>query len=69
LVEKEPPLMNVPTFRALYLIVVSPPPTLKEPEKFSSEFNDFLDCCLRHTPSERWSAEALLKVFMFYFVW
>jgi serine/threonine protein kinase len=36
------------------------PPTLPEDEGFSIEFQDFLSCCLKHDPLERFSASKLL---------
>ena len=44
------------------MIVRNPPPKLKEPEKWSAEFNDFLAKCLVKDAASRASAEELLKV-------
>lgn len=44
------------------MIVRNPPPKLKEPSKWSPEFNDFLDKCLQKEPAARPSAEELLQV-------
>jgi serine/threonine protein kinase len=38
------------------------PPTLKEPTKWSPQFNDFLSLCLKHDPKQRPSFHDLLKV-------
>ena len=43
------------------MIPTKPPPTLKEPEKFSPEFSDFIAKCLVKNPEERPSATALLQ--------
>ncbi len=43
------------------MIPTKPPPTMKEPEKFSNEFNDFISRCLIKNPEERLSATALLQ--------
>ena len=43
------------------MIPTKPPPTLKEPNKFSNEFSDFISRCLVKNPEERPSATALLQ--------
>ena len=58
--EGEPPLYKEPPLRALLLITVNPPPTLKEPAKWSQSMNHFLARCLEPDPSRRSSAEQLL---------
>ena len=47
--------------QAIFMIPTKPPPTLKEPDKFSSEFSDFISRCLVKSPEERPSATALLQ--------
>ena len=47
--------------QAIYMIPTKPPPTVKEPEKFSPEFCDFISKCLVKNPEERPSATALLQ--------
>jgi serine/threonine protein kinase len=37
------------------------PPTLKNRENFSNEFNSFIQSCLRKEPQERWTAKELLE--------
>ncbi|KAK2948407.1 putative serine/threonine protein kinase [Blattamonas nauphoetae] len=59
--DSEPPLMNIPPLRALFLIATRPPPTLNSPERWSKEFNSFLSCCLTHNTKERYTAEQLLS--------
>ncbi len=49
--------------QAIFMIPTKPPPTLKEPEKFSNEFSDFISRCLVKSPEERPSATALLQHF------
>lgn len=56
----EPPLLDLPPLRALFLIATSPPPTLTEPEKWSEDFKDFLRQALSKDPKQRASAEQLL---------
>ena len=47
--------------QAIFMIPTKPPPTLKDPGKFSSEFSDFISRCLIKNPEERQSATALLQ--------
>ena len=61
LCETVPPRFSENTMRAVFLISSSEPPTLKEPEKYSDELNDFLKCCLSKNPDERQSSEQLLE--------
>uniref|UniRef100_A0A8C5PTG6 non-specific serine/threonine protein kinase n=1 Tax=Leptobrachium leishanense TaxID=445787 RepID=A0A8C5PTG6_9ANUR len=42
----DPPLADVHPMRALFKIPRSPPPTLRQPELWSSVFNDFISKCL-----------------------
>jgi serine/threonine protein kinase len=53
--------LDLPPLRALFLIATQPPPTLREPEKWTEEFKDFLQSCLAKNPQKRGSAEELLK--------
>jgi len=48
--------------KALMKIPLAPSPTLKEPEKWSDEFKNFLKLCLSKDPSRRGSAAQLLEV-------
>jgi len=50
-----------PPPQAIFMIPTKPPPTLKEPNKFSNEFSDFISRCLVKNPEERPSATALLQ--------
>lgn len=59
--EGEPPLLDLPPLRALYLIATQPPPTLKDPEKWSPVFSDFLARCLEKNPKKRAYCSELLK--------
>ena len=63
--EGEPPLMKEPALRALLLITISPPPTLKANRgqgegPWSEAFEHFLSRCLDLRPDRRGSAEQLL---------
>ena len=40
--EREPPYMDLPPLRALFLITTKEFPGLKEPEKWSTQFADFV---------------------------
>ncbi len=59
--EGEPPFSNIHPMRALFVIPQKPPPTFKNPERFSVLLNDFLAKCLVKNPRERPSAEELLE--------
>eukprot|EP00736_Rhodelphis_marinus_P010930 Rmarinus@m.17798 len=59
--EGEPPLMDEPPLRALYLITTSPPPKLKEKGKWSDNFHDFLQKCLGSEAKDRSTAAELLQ--------
>lgn len=48
--------------QVIFHIAKIPPPRLKHPEKWSPEFNNFLEQCLRINPAERPSAKDLLAV-------
>jgi len=60
-VEGEPPYMEFPPLRALFLITTKGIPPLKEPQKWSTEFNDFFGRCLEKDVDKRPDATALLK--------
>jgi serine/threonine kinase 3 len=59
--EGRPPYADVHPMRAIFMIPTKPPPSVKEPEKFSPEFCDFISKCLVKNPEERPSATALLQ--------
>lgn len=58
--EGEPPYLEYPPLRALFLIATSGAPTLKEPHKWSAEFKHFLARCLDIEVEKRATAEELL---------
>ena len=60
--EGEPPYMEYPPLRALFLITTKGIPDLKEPSKWSSEFRDFLKKCLTKDVNQRPDGPTLLKV-------
>jgi len=59
--EGEPPYLDFPPLRALFLIATHGSPQLKEPEKWSDTFKSFLSCCLEQDPAKRATATQLLE--------
>jgi tRNA A-37 threonylcarbamoyl transferase component Bud32 len=59
--EGEPPYMEFPPLRALFLITTKGIPPLKESGKWSPELQDFLQKCLNKEPDQRPDAAALLR--------
>ena len=60
MLEGEPPYMEFPPLRALFLITTKGVPPLKTPEAFSPELRSFLNACLEKMPEARGSADQLL---------
>jgi len=59
--EGEPPYMEFPTARALFLILTKGVPELKEQDKWSPEMKDFVNRCLTKDVAQRPTSEQLLK--------
>eukprot|EP01097_Dermamoeba_algensis_P010557 TRINITY_DN7874_c0_g1_i1.p1 TRINITY_DN7874_c0_g1~~TRINITY_DN7874_c0_g1_i1.p1 ORF type:complete len:504 (-),score=143.35 TRINITY_DN7874_c0_g1_i1:224-1735(-) len=60
MIEGEPPFMELPPLKALFIISTKGVPPLKEKEKYSDELNDFLSQCLQMDAEKRPEAEALI---------
>jgi len=58
--ETKPPLYDINPLRVIFVIPNRTPPTLKESEKWSDEFNDFVRLCLQKNPEDRPTAAQLL---------
>ena len=59
--EGEPPFAKVKGYWVLKKIITHPPKGLKNKDKWSKEFNDFVEKCLIYEPEKRLSAKELLE--------
>ncbi|KAG5185103.1 kinase-like domain-containing protein [Tribonema minus] len=59
--EGNPPLHKVHPMRAIFMIPSKPPPKLKEPDKWTAPFHDFLARCLVKAPEERATCDAFRR--------
>jgi serine/threonine protein kinase len=59
--EGEPPYMDFPPLRALFLITTKGIPGLKNPDQWSEVFRDFVGKCLEKDSERRPTAEELLQ--------
>jgi len=59
--EGDPPYMEFPPLRSLFLISTRGIPDLKEPNRWSNEFREFVKLCLKTDPDERPNADSLLQ--------
>jgi len=60
MVEGEPPNFNLKPFQLMMKLPKDPPPKLKEPQKYSKAFNDFLARALQKDHTKRPEAKELL---------
>eukprot|EP00516_Mucochytrium_quahogii_P004564 CAMPEP_0203759914 /NCGR_PEP_ID=MMETSP0098-20131031/13246_1 /ASSEMBLY_ACC=CAM_ASM_000208 /TAXON_ID=96639 /ORGANISM=" , Strain NY0313808BC1" /LENGTH=477 /DNA_ID=CAMNT_0050653237 /DNA_START=173 /DNA_END=1606 /DNA_ORIENTATION=+ len=56
-----PPFSNLHPMRALFVIPKKEPATLKHPDKWSANMNDFIAQCLNKDPEQRLSADQLIQ--------
>ena len=56
-----PPYGEIHMMRAIFMIPSKPPPSFREPDKWSSNFIDFVSRCLMKNPEERLKASELLQ--------
>lgn len=59
--EGKPPYGDIHPMRAIFMIPTKPPPSFREPDKWSPEFIDFVSVCLVKNPEERATASDLLQ--------
>lgn len=59
--EGKPPYGDIHPMRAIFMIPTKPPPSLKEVNKWTEEFSNFVNSCLVKDPNERPSATKLLE--------
>jgi serine/threonine protein kinase len=65
--EGKPPLSHIHPMRVLFAIPNRSPPKLKEQEKWSKGFHDFVAACLAKKPEHRLTIDELLEVCSFFF--
>lgn len=59
--EGKPPYGDIHPMRAIFMIPTKPPPSFREPDRWSPEFIDFVSLCLVKNPEERATATDLLQ--------
>lgn len=59
--EGKPPYSDIHPMRAIFMIPTKPPPTFRDPAKWSANFIDFVSKCLVKSPAQRASATTLLQ--------
>lgn len=59
--EGKPPYGDIHPMRAIFMIPSKPPPSFRDPDKWSPELIDFVSRCLVKNPEERATASELLR--------
>ncbi|XP_054166856.1 serine/threonine-protein kinase 3-like isoform X2 [Oppia nitens] len=59
--EGKPPYGDIHPMRAIFMIPTKPPPSFRDPDRWSSEFIDFVQKCLVKNPEQRATASHLLQ--------
>uniref|UniRef100_H2Z342 non-specific serine/threonine protein kinase n=1 Tax=Ciona savignyi TaxID=51511 RepID=H2Z342_CIOSA len=59
--EGKPPYSDIHPMRAIFMIPTKPPPTFRDPEKWSETFINFVSQCLVKSPAQRATATTLLQ--------
>lgn len=59
--EGKPPYGDIHPMRAIFMIPTKPPPSFRNPDRWSPEFIDFVSRCLVKNPEHRASANQLLQ--------
>ena len=59
--EGKPPYGDIHPMRAIFMIPTKPPPSFRDPDRWSPEFIDFVQKCLVKNPEQRSTASSLLQ--------
>ncbi|XP_017287005.1 serine/threonine-protein kinase 4-like [Kryptolebias marmoratus] len=59
--EGKPPYADIHPMRAIFMIPTNPPPTFRNPDLWSANFQDFVSQCLVKNPENRATATQLLQ--------
>ncbi|XP_055296368.1 serine/threonine-protein kinase 3 [Sitodiplosis mosellana] len=59
--EGKPPYGDIHPMRAIFMIPQKPPPSFRDPDRWTTEFIDFVSLCLVKNPENRANASDLLK--------
>ncbi|XP_055688128.1 serine/threonine-protein kinase 3 [Lutzomyia longipalpis] len=59
--EGKPPYGDIHPMRAIFMIPQRPPPSFREPDRWTTEFIEFVSMCLVKNPEERATATDLLQ--------
>ncbi|KAH8402254.1 hypothetical protein KR009_010865, partial [Drosophila setifemur] len=59
--EGKPPYGDIHPMRAIFMIPQKPPPSFREPDRWTTEFIDFVSKCLVKDPDDRATATELLE--------